>query len=391
MSDDLYDRLGVSRDASVEDIKRSWRRKILTEHPDKGGDKESFQKLQEAYDVLSDPQKKELYDETGHYGNEGGGEHPASNLAEMFHSMFGGGGGRGGGGGGGFPFFQGMMGGMGGMGRRGGNQKEPRGPNKLHEIGISLEDMYHGKTVEINMRKDKLCSECSGKGGTLFESCASCNGSGMKMRRQAMGPIVAMVQEPCDTCNQTGEICTASCDTCAGKKVLECESHLSVTIEPGMKEQDRLVFAGQCSESPLFEAPGDVILVLRELPTSGSIWKRSGDDLRAEVKITVAESLLGWSRTLTNHPSRKVLPLLWSGEHGILQEGDVLHVPGWGMPKRKKARETMEFGKLILTCTIEKQENAWSEEQRRTLQLVFPQWERSAIEKKEESVLVQRS
>jgi DnaJ family protein A protein 2 len=258
--------------------------------------------------------------------------------------------------------------------------KPPRGPNKIHEIGVSLVDLYKGKTFKLNMKRDILCSGCNGKGGYSVETCGACSGKGFRMRGQQIGPIMAMTQEPCSACSQTGEKITDTCDSCKGKRIQESESVLDVVIEPGMSEGDRLTFPGQCSESHLFEAPGDVILVLRAASTSSTgseepeVWVRKGADLTREIHLTLAESLLGWERQLDAHPSTKPLHVVWKG--GVVREGEVLRIQGWGMPLRNGGSISSRLGDLRLVCHVDIPSNqcAWSEEQLRVLKSVWTDW-----------------
>lgn len=355
---DLYKRLGVDKGASADEIKRAYRKEALSKHPDRGGDKAEFQALQEAYDVLSTPEKRAQYDATGTVPQDGavaeGGGMP--DLSSLF-SMFGGGGMPG------MPFFGSPFGSM-GMGNPG--SKQPRGPDKIHEIGVSLADLYKGKTFSLTMKRDVLCASCSGKGGSRLENCDSCGGKGFRVRAQQMGPMMAMTQEPCSTCSQTGKKVIDTCGSCNGKRVTEQETTLDVVIKPGMQEGDRLTFASKCSESPQFERPGDVILVIRST-TGDDTWTRKGADLTTTVRLTLAESLLGWERTLGNHPSGKPLHIVW--KDGALREGEALRITGWGMPFTQT-----KFGDLRLVCTIEAHQGAWSEEQRCALKNVWPDW-----------------
>jgi DnaJ-class molecular chaperone len=143
---------------------------------------------------------------------------------------------------------------------------------------------------------------------------------------------------------------------------------LEVRIEPGMQEGDRLVFPGQCSESPMFEAPGDVILVVRAASSdSGTAWTRHGADLMTEIEISVAESLLGWTRTLDGHPSGTPVRVAWIG--GVLRHGQHLVVTGKGMPVRGGGVS----GNLVLVVRV-RVEEALTEEQQRLLQSVWPEW-----------------
>jgi DnaJ family protein A protein 2 len=362
----LYDLLGVDKSADADTLKKAFRRKALTEHPDKGGDNDRFRKINEAYNVLSDPQRRAYYDQTGKIPTEGpasddgGGGMP--NFAEIFGSIFGGGGGVN------IPMFHGMGHGM-GNGMSGG--RAPRGPNKLHEIGVSLSDLYQGKKIKLNMKRESICGDCKGRGGMRMEPCGICRGRGVRMVQQQMGPMIATSQHPCEACRATGQRPVEPCVGCQGKRVVERGATLDVDIEPGMQEGDRLVFPGQCSESPDFDTPGDVVLVVRGVKTDSEMWMRQGADLLFTVELTLAESLLGWGRVLEGHPSGLPVPLVWKG--GVVREGEVLRVPGWGMPQRGGSK-----GDLRLVCRVAavplKAEGAWSEEQLRALKTVWPDW-----------------
>lgn len=372
--EDLYARLGVSRGVSEEDLKKAYRRAALLAHPDKpSGSKEKFQAVNEAYQVLSNPQARAEYDATGRVPTgDGGGGGPGPDLSEIFGSIFG----RGMAGGFGtpdgipIPIFGGMGGmGMGmGMPPPGGVQKAKRGPNKIHEIGVSLADLWGGKTFTLNMKRDVLCSDCEGKGGSRMESCGGCAGRGFRLRRQQMGPVTVASQEPCDTCRGCGQTAAERCAGCEGRRVVGRDSVLDVRIEPGMQEGDRLVFQGQCSESPDFEAPGDVILVLRSADQATE-WIRRGADIVYEIRLSLAEALLGWERRLEGHPSGRPVEIVWT--EGAVRDGEMLRVPGWGMPIRMGGGA---FGDLRIVCRIDRMESAWSEEQRRALQAVWPEW-----------------
>lgn len=365
---DLYAVMGLSRGASADEIKRAYRKESLLRHPDRGGTKEAFQELQRANEVLSDPAKRAHYDATGEVPGEGpgagsGGGGP--DLSEVLGSIFGG---MGGGGGGiPFPFFN-----MGGGPPPG--VKMARGPNKVHEIGVALSDLYHGKTIHTTMKREVLCPTCAGKGGQRVETCGECRGRGMRVRMQQMGPMTAMTQEPCGACQQRGSRAADKCADCAGRCVVERESTLEVRIEPGMQEGDRIVFPGQCSESPMFEAPGDVILVVRAASSDADTkWVRHGADLMTEVELSVAEMLLGWSRTLDNHPSGVPVTVAWTG--GVVRHGQHLVVRGKGMPIRSGSDS---FGNLVLVVRSRVEETL-SEEQQRLLQTVWPDWKTPAV------------
>lgn len=360
----LYELLGVEKGASEDDIKKAWRRKALTEHPDKGGDKEKFQAAQDAYRVLSDERLRNIYDQTGQIPNDdgstpGNGGGPGPDMSHIFGQMFGGG----------FP-FPGFPG-MGGPPPPG--MKVPRGPNKHHEIGLSLKDFYKGRTLNINMTRDLLCGTCKGAGGSRPEKCGACGGRGMRVQHVQMGPMITMTHSPCDSCEQTGQKCAEKCSDCGGRRIKQKDNSIEARIEPGMTEGDRIVFPNQCSESPQYEAPGDFVLILRYSNNENTQWVRTGENLGREVEISLAEALLGFERVFTDHPSEKPVRFVWN--QGLVNNGDVLRISGAGMPVRGAGR----FGDAMLTVRIRREQGTLSEEQKRSLQMVWPEWKEPVV------------
>ena len=358
--DDPYARLGLAKGASPDEIRRAYRKEALIHHPDRGGNTEAFQKLEAAYGVLSDPERKALYDATGSVaetpqGNPFGGGFNV-NFSDIFGSMFGH-----------------------GQGQGARSRKQPVGPHKLHEIGVSLADLYHGKQFELRMKRDILCPTCEGHGGLHVETCNTCNGSGIRTTQVQMGPMMMIQQGPCDTCSGKGKKVGDTCTACTGRRLKETETVLQVKIDPGMKEGDRLVFAGQCSESPDFERPGDVVLVLRTSSEEKGSWIRQGAELRRSVTLTWAEAMLGFERVLEDHPSGRPLHIVWTG--GFVKSGEVLRVTGWGMPQ-----SLSQFGDLRLICRYETASFSMPEERLADLRRAFPDWKEPVA--KPESVIV---
>ena len=363
---DLYGVLGVGKKASADEIKRAYRKEALAKHPDRGGNKEEFQAMQAAYDVLSNPNKRAQYDATGQIptGGEDLSHGGMPDLSAIFGSMFGGGG---------MPFFGHHFGPQHGPG-----VKAARGPNKLHEIGVGLSDLYKGKTFRLNMKREVLCGGCDGEGGSRMEACDACGGKGFRIHGQQMGPIMTMIHEPCGACSSSGKCILEKCGSCEGRQVVESESVLDVVIEPGMQEGDRLTFEGKCSESPMFDRPGDVVLVLRSSTTDSEIWKRRGADLTIDMELTLAESLLGWGRQIEGHPSGRPLHIVWT--NGVLREGEILRIGGWGMPKAGGG-----LGDLRIACRVKAAQGTWSDEQLRALKSVWVDWSAPVI--KEDTVM----
>jgi len=333
-SEDLYGVLGVSRTAGDDEIRKAYRKLCLTHHPDKGGEAEQFQKIQRAYEVLSDENKRHMYDTVGSTDeNEmpsGGGV----DLASMFMNMMGGGGG-------GFGFsFPGMSSG-------GGNpRKRQKAPSKLHEIPVSLHDFYHGKHIKIQFERQKFCSGCKGEGSTNFSSCGSCNGRGIIEQMMMVGPgMHAIARQPCGSCSGNGKTPVGKCDKCSGKKFYNQEKVLDVRIEPGMKSGDSLTFQNECSDDINYIEAGDVHIAFTEADENLNI-ERKGNDLHTKCMITFTESLMGISYTLRNHPNHPS-GLSITIPKGV-QNNEVITIQNEGMPKRN----TKNFGNLYLKIEI---------------------------------------
>jgi DnaJ family protein A protein 2 len=284
---DLYTTLGVSKDADTNEIKKAFKKLAMTHHPDKGGDPEEFKKIQHAHEVLSDDQKRKMYDMTG------------SDTGEMPNGMpFGGG----------MPFDMGdLFGGLFGMGgpmgggRPGVRVKRPQGPPKTIELPLSLKDFYYGKALRVTFDRQKFCTACKGEGATSFQSCGTCKGMGIIRQMVMMGPIHMVNEGPCRDCNGVGKKSSGNCYVCSGKKLRPEEKQIDVKVDPGMRPGEVLVFAKECSDDPNYEEPGDVHILLQEAQGDDG-WDRKGDDLETQLTLTLQESLLGCEKTLMGHP-----------------------------------------------------------------------------------------
>jgi DnaJ family protein A protein 2 len=197
-----YDLLECSPDASENDLKKAYRKAALKYHPDRNSDPtagERFKEISHAYEVLSDPQKKEIYDRYGEEGLTGdGGGHGGMSAEDLFSHLFGGGG-----------------------------RSQQRGPRKgkdmSHGLKVSLEDLYKGKVSKLALQKQVLCTGCEGRGGKegSVQSCRGCNGRGVKIIMRQMGPMIQQMQQTCPDCNGEGETIRDKdrCKQCNGRKV----------------------------------------------------------------------------------------------------------------------------------------------------------------------------
>jgi len=243
----FYKVLGVDKDAEFSVIKKAYFGLARTHHPDRGGDTEKFQEIQSAYEVLSDREKRELYDKYGEEGvKEGGGGHGHGGMEDLLGGLFGG---RGGGG-------------------RGGPAGPKKGKPVMHPLKCTLEEIYAGKTTKIAVNRERICVPCKGLGGKegAVQKCSTCRGRGMVTRMTQLGPgMYSQSQGPCDDCRGKGEVIDEAnkCQTCKGKKVVKEKKILDAVIDKGSPNNAQYTFHGEADEFPGSE-PGDVVIVVQE-------------------------------------------------------------------------------------------------------------------------------
>lgn len=330
----LYETLGLQRGADASEIRKAYLRLSKTAHPDKGGSEEEFKQIQKAYEVLSDDQKRGFYDQTGQVpGDEDHGDTHGGGMPFPFPFDLGG-------------MFGGMFGGMGGGG--GGRRqqvKRPKGPPKMHEIGLTLRDFYYGKKVQLKFERQKFCDGCRGEGAEAYDTCRVCGGSGTTEQRIMIGPgMMATSRGPCGPCSGEGKQVKKVCSKCNGLKFQSQEKILEVVIEPGMRSGDMLKFERECSDQHEYMEPGDVHIVMREAD-DGLV--RSGDDLRCVVNVLFQDALVGGKAKVMRHPAHP--DGLWIDIPTGSMRGDVIVVEGEGMPRRG----TSAKGNLLCTLAVD--------------------------------------
>jgi len=313
---EFYDRLGVSPDASNEQIKKAYRKMAMKLHPDRNpGDKtaeEKFKALGEAYDVLGDEKKRKIYDRYGKKGLEEGGFQQRS-AKDIFSSIFGPG----------FSFF----------GDDDDDESGPRrGEDSVNPLHVSLEDLYNGKTSHIAITRNVLCPKCKGSGtksGKSAGKCQTCGGRGWRIIRKQIGPMLQQAQMPCDQCHGTGEVIDEKdkCPNCRGNHVVSDRKILELVVEPGMRDGQRITFAGESDQAPDME-PGDVIFVIQT--KEHSKFKRSGNDLIMSQSITLVEALTGFEFSFEHLDKRNIV--VKSAPEQVVKPGDVMAIPDMGMP-----------------------------------------------------------
>ncbi len=319
---DYYEILGVARDANAEEIKKAYRKLAIKYHPDKNpGDniaEEKFKEAAEAYEVLSNSDKRRNYDRFGHQGvNSGFGGSGGINVEDIF-SNFGdifGGGGFG-------EFFSG-----GGRSSRGG-QRMRKGSNLRIKLKLTLEEIAEGVEKKLKVKRHITCTACGGNGsknGTALRICPTCQGSGQvrKVMNTMLGQMVSA--STCPTCDGAGQIIDSKCEVCAGEgRVLE-EETISVKIPAGVAEGMQLSMQGKGNVPPRGGVAGDLLILVEEVPHE--TLQRDNKNVIYDLYINFADAALGTEvevPTLTGKAKLKI-------EQGI-QSGKVLRLRGKGIP-----------------------------------------------------------
>jgi len=332
----LYDVLGVQKNASQDEIKKAYRKKAFEWHPDKHeGDKqeeaqEKFKDIAHAFEVLSEPKTRDIYDRYGEEGLKGGGGgfHDPSDL---FSQFFGGG----------------MFGG-GGRSRQSGPQK---GQDITHALKVSLEELYNGTMKKIRVTRTRNCGDCKGTGSTkpsAVEECKACKGQGRRMEVHQIQPgFVTQQVVTCSSCNGQGKTVDPKfkCKKCNGKRVVTDVTTLEVHVEKGMRDRQNIVFQGEADEKPDV-IPGDIVFVLQQKPHD--VFERDGIDLYVKKKINLLESLTGVEYKI-KHLDGRVLHIK-SKPGQIIKPNQVLEVSNEGMPTY---RNPFTKGALLIKFEVE--------------------------------------
>jgi len=317
--------LGVGRDASAEDIKSAYRRLARKYHPDVNPNdpkaEENFKEVGQAYSVLSDPEKKARFDQTGMVEEPPGGYYQTGNFTDLFDMFFGGGG--------------------------GGFAQDPRhmdGEDVRAEVEISLAEVVTGVEKEIRYRRYVRCTSCSGtgaEGGTQPERCSRCGGTGQvsQVRETFLGTI--RTSATCSQCRGTGTIIKNPCTTCKGQGLVVGESTGTVQIPPGVRHGSTLHLPSKGSEAQGYGRPGDlyVVVSVRE----DSRFERQNQDLHARLELTFAQAALGDEIVIEGVDNEFDLAVP-SGT----QPGTILTIRGAGLPPLHGGRR----GDLHLHTTV---------------------------------------
>lgn len=325
----FYDVLGVKPDCSPEDLKKAYRKLALKYHPDKNPNEgERFKQISQAYEVLSNPEKKRIYDQGGEQAlKEGGmGGNGFSSPMDIFDMFFGGafGGGR-------------------------GRRRERKGQDVIHQLSVSLEELYNGTVRKLALQKNVICDKCEGIGGKKgsVEQCTSCHGSGMQVQIQQLGPgMLQHMQTMCSECKGQGERINPRdrCKQCMGRKTVRDRKILEVHVDPGMMDGQKIVFNGEGDQEPELEA-GDIVILLEE--KEHDVFKRSRHDLIMRMHLELVEALCGFQKVIRTLDGRDLIITMLPGM--VTKHGDVKCILNEGMPIHK---DPFTHGKLIIQFVV---------------------------------------
>ena len=316
MKEDYYDILGISKSASADEIKKAYRKMALKHHPDKNPDdkgaEEKFRKAAEAYEVLSNADKKSRYDQFGHQAFEGGGGFGGGgmnmdDIFSQFGDIFGG---AFGGGGGGFSGFSGGF---------GGGQRRVKGSNLRIRITLNLEEIANGVEKKLKVKR-KVQAE-----GTTYKTCSTCNGQGQVMR--VTNTILGRMQtaSTCPTCGGAGQSIDKKAADADAQGLITKEETVSVKIPAGVVDGMQLKVSGKGNDAPGNGVPGDLLVAIQE--EDHPTLKRDGDNLHYDMYVSLPDAVLGTSKEIDTVTGKVRIKI----DAGV-QSGKILRLRGKGIP-----------------------------------------------------------
>ncbi len=338
---DYYEVLGIDKGADSETIKKAYRKLAVKYHPDRNpGNKEAeekFKEATEAYEVLSDDQKRPIYDQYGFAGLEGMGgagqgySHAFHDFSDLFGSSSG------------FSdIFENLFGGMGGGFSGGRSRRENNdGASLRYDLEIDFKDAVYGCKKDVHFRHNETCPTCKGTGGASGSSrktCSTCNGVG-QVRRSAG---FFSVQQTCPTCGGKGTIIDHPCSSCHGSGVQEKEKVMTITIPAGVDDGKRIAIPHQGDAGTNGGQAGDLIIVIHV--RQDKFFERDGNDLYCAVPISIAQAALGADVTINSLDGRKITLKIPSGT----TQGKLLRIKDEGVPYSNSSRKGDLYVKVIV-------------------------------------------
>jgi molecular chaperone DnaJ len=316
---DFYEVLGVTKTASVEEIKSAYRKAALKWHPDRSPENKEeaehrFRECTEAYSVLSDTQKRQIYDTYGHEGLAGAGAQPDFNgtVFQDFHDIFGE-----------FFGFEDLFGAGGGR-RRGGGRRVQRGADLRYDMTLTFEEAATGITTKIRVPRQEYCESCNGTGakkGTGIVACQACGGRGQIIYQQGFFTI----NRTCPSCQGAGQIVKERCMDCKGQGRVDRERTIELRIPPGVDTGTRLRVQGEGEPGPNGGPAGDLYVVLDV--KEHSFFERRGADLYCTIPLSIAQASLGTELQVPGLTGEERLKI----PEGT-QSGAVFRIKGKGLP-----------------------------------------------------------
>lgn len=325
---DYYEVLGVNKSSSAEEIKKAYRKLALKYHPDRNpGDaeaEEKFKEAAEAYDVLSNPEKKQRYDQFGHAGMGGAagggfgggfGGFSMDDIFSRFGDIFGGG-------------FGGGFGDFGGFGGSSRGRRVAKGSNIRIKIKLTLDEVVHGVEKKIKIDKQVKCHECNGKGAASeadIKTCETCHGTGMvtKVVQSFLGQM--QTSSPCPTCGGEGKVISKPCSCCHGSGLEKKAEEISFKIPAGVTEGMQLTVQGKGNAAKGDGVNGDLLVLISEEPHPE--LQRDGNDLIYSLFVSVPDAILGCTAEIPSVDGKLRIKI----EPGT-QSGKILRLRGKGVP-----------------------------------------------------------
>jgi molecular chaperone DnaJ len=304
VAEDFYKALGVAKEASAEEIKKAYRKLARENHPDRNPDdpgaEDRFKEIQQAYDTLSDPEKRKQYDAGGMFSGFGGGRSPfgggggggpgISDLGDVFSSLF---------------------------GRGRGEPQAMRGDDLETELRLSFDQAVRGTQMSVSVPKAERCPTCSGSGakpGTAPHVCPRCGGRGIDAQSQGFFSI----SQPCPQCGGSGQVIEDPCETCGGSGLTRQIKRYRVNIPAGVHDGTRIRLAGKGEAGPRGGPPGDLYVTTRVTPSP--VFKQLPDgNLEVTVPITIAEAIRGGTVEVPTLNGTKRIRIPAGTEHGTVQ------------------------------------------------------------------------
>lgn len=324
---DYYERLGVTRDADVSEIKKAYRSLAMNYHPDRNDSpdaEEKFRDVTEAYEVLRDPEQRSLYDRFGEAGIKRGAGGPAGGFGGFDFGDA-------------FEVFMREFGGMSGLGDLFGRGRPSRGPRRGGDLkmrmSVSLEEAARGVTRSVRVTVLDPCGACDGSGaaaGTHAERCSTCGGAGQvrQVQRSMLGQFVSV--RPCPACGGLGETITSPCESCSGEGRRRVERLIELEIPAGVSTEDYLKLSGRGNAGTSGGPRGDILVLVEVEPDPR--FERHGDDLVTNLAVTMSQAALGDEvevATIIDGTARVKV-------HAGVQSGQALRLRGKGMPRLRE-------------------------------------------------------